>query len=214
MARDVKSIEFGKDADNSEQAVLYVVRHGETKLNADNFRGFADVPLDDNGRQQAQDAKEFLSDADFVAACSSDLKRAAETLDIILEDRKVTPQRLVSLRPWNIGEFSGEPKNESNRKAVQEYADSPDEIVPDGESLAFFRSRYKNAFDDIIAEGVPALVVQHASNNHELGNILHDDLDALDVEPGGIICVYRSGKGLRAEILAGERTEGRPSYVS
>lgn len=199
----------------SPSPVLYVIRHGQTDLNAGNkFRGFMDVELDATGRQQAQEAKAFLKGIHFAQAFSSDLKRAAETLDIVISDDKgLVPERLCALRPWNIGNLAGQPKSEANQKALSEYADNPDEPLPGGESLAWFRSRYKNVLGDILSKQGPTLVVQHASNDHEVGNILHHDIDAVDVEPGGIIGIYRGPNGFAGKILHGAPSTTK-SYAS
>jgi broad specificity phosphatase PhoE len=193
----------------ADQPILYVVRHGNTDLNAGNsFRGFKDVELDETGRAQARAAFAFLRNVHFVAAYSSDLKRATETLDILISgDKGLMPERLCALRPWNIGKLAGQPKSAANRQALAEYVDNPDEPVPGGESLSWFRSRYKNVFQDIVSKPGPTLVVQHASNDHELGNILYGDIDALDVDPGGIIGVYRTPRGLEGKILMGKESD-------
>lgn len=211
MAKDVASAKFGRD--NDSEPILYIVRHGETELNASNaFRGFKDVEINTKGRQEAERARGFLDDVDFVAAYSSDLKRTIQTLDIILKGQKVTAQRLVALRPWNVGDFAGKPKTEANKKIVQGYADNPERAVPNGESLSLFRSRYENVFNDMLGRGGPALVVQHASNNHEIGNIVYGDIDAVDAEPGSVIGVWRVGKKLEAKILFGSE-ETSESYT-
>jgi broad specificity phosphatase PhoE len=189
--------------------VLYVIRHGQTDLNAGNrFRGFMDVNLDKTGRQQAVEAREFLKGVHFAQAYSSDLKRAAETLDIVLAgDKGLMPERLCALRPWNIGQMAGQTKSVTNKRQLAEYADNPDEPVPGGESLAWFRSRYKNVLSDILSRRGPSLIVQHASNDHELGHILHNDIDALDVEPGGIIGIYKGPHGFVGKILMGQHSQ-------
>jgi hypothetical protein len=48
--------------------------------------------------------------------------------------------------------------------------------------------------------------VQHASNDHEVGNILHHDIDALDVEPGGIIGIFKGPNGFAGRILKGNHS--------
>jgi phosphoserine phosphatase len=189
--------------------VLYVIRHGQTDLNAGNrFRGFMDVDIDKKGRQQAAQAREFLKNVHFAQAYSSDLKRAAETLDIVLAgDKGLMPERLCALRPWNIGQMAGQVKSVVNKRKLAEYADNPDEPVPGGESLAWFRSRYKNVLSDILGRRGPSLIVQHASNDHEIGHLLHHDLDALDVEPGGIIGIYKGPTGFIGKILMGQHSQ-------
>jgi 2,3-bisphosphoglycerate-dependent phosphoglycerate mutase len=67
-------------------AKLVLVRHGQSQWNLENrFTGWVDVPLTDVGRKEARAAGEKLKGIRFDKAYTSDLKRAQETLRIILE---------------------------------------------------------------------------------------------------------------------------------
>ena len=200
-------------ADYMGQPIIYAVRHGETGLNADNkFRGFVDAELNEEGEQQAAEAAEYLKSVDFVNAYSSDLQRTVKTLDTILGERRgIEPQQLAAMRPWHMGMFTGKEKNAANRAKLQAYADSPDTPIPEGEALNEFRKRYGTVFQDKVQEamdrGGPILLVQHASNNHEIGNIIYKDIDAVDVEPGGVVAVYLTREGLEAKPIKNKATE-------
>src|SRR5678809_618737 len=66
-------------------ARLVFVRHGESQWNLENrFTGWVDVPLTDTGRREAARAGELLMGTPFDIAYSSVLRRANETLEIIL----------------------------------------------------------------------------------------------------------------------------------
>ena len=203
--------------------IIYIVRHGSTILNdSGKFRGWTDVPLDSKGKKQAEQAKVDLSDIKLSHGYSSDLKRAIETRDIILQDHDISGKEIHDMRPWDVGKFTGQPKSAENKKELQEYADTPDKVVPNGESLNQFRARYKKVFDDIVAEasasvssgGGASLMAQHASNCHEVGNIIYNDIDALDVDPGGIIIVSLFGNKLSASIFKGGATGDTGEVVS
>src|SRR5271157_4535582 len=88
--------------------VLYFFRHGETELNAGNsFRGFLDVDLDDNGKQQAKEQGQFVKDVPFAAIFCSDLKRAQQTMKAIQKAnphaQDLIPEIVAAGRPWNVG---------------------------------------------------------------------------------------------------------------
>lgn len=190
------------------QPALYIVRHGTTDLNAGNkFRGFMDVDLDDQGRIDARSIRDLLADVPLVAIFSSDLSRAAETADIINQKHKLKIEQVAAGRPWHVGKFAGKTKNEINKRALASYAATPDISVPEGESLNEFRARYKALFDrrvqDSMDLGGPILLVGHASNLHEVGNIISGDIDAYDVDPGGIVAIYITRDGLSARIVKG-----------
>jgi broad specificity phosphatase PhoE len=67
---------------------IILVRHGETDWNLDGrLMGQKDIPLNDNGRKQAEDLKNKLADMDFDCCYSSPLSRAKETAEIICKDK-------------------------------------------------------------------------------------------------------------------------------
>lgn len=65
---------------------IYIVRHGQTFINKyDKMQGWCDTPLTDKGISDAKKAGEVLADVPFDIALSSDLKRASETCDYIID---------------------------------------------------------------------------------------------------------------------------------
>ncbi|MDX2097546.1 MAG: histidine phosphatase family protein [Leptolyngbyaceae cyanobacterium bins.59] len=75
-----------KPRHNHKGPRFLLVRHGETDWNRQKrFQGQIDVPLNDNGRNQARQAAEFLKDVKLDFAFSSPMLRPKETAEIILE---------------------------------------------------------------------------------------------------------------------------------
>ena len=69
----------------SPMPLLVLIRHGESQWNLENrFTGWTDVPLTDKGREEARRAGEKLRGIHFDKAYTSVLKRAIDTLDIVL----------------------------------------------------------------------------------------------------------------------------------
>ncbi|WP_029230755.1 histidine phosphatase family protein [Butyrivibrio sp. VCB2006] len=63
---------------------IWVTRHGQTDLNAQNLmQGRSDIPLNETGRQQARATRKLIGDARFDAVYASPLDRAIETASII-----------------------------------------------------------------------------------------------------------------------------------
>lgn len=88
--------------------MLYIMRHGRTDWNAKHkLQGRTDIPLNDEGRRMAAEAKENYRDVHFDVCFCSPLVRAKETAQIFLEDRDIPviyDDRLVEMC---FGSFEG-----------------------------------------------------------------------------------------------------------
>ena len=157
---------------------LLLVRHGETEWNrVARFQGGIDVPLNDNGRKQAQQAAEFLKNVPIDFAVSSPMLRPKETAEIALQYHPhVTLDLKEAFREINHGRWEG--KLESEIK--QEYADllhqwqiAPEMVqMPDGENLQQVWDRAVACWDAIVesaelsdTELKTGLVVAHDAIN-------------------------------------------------
>lgn len=149
--------------------MIYIVRHGATKMNnqtddsADRIRSWLDVPLTDQGREEARlaAAKLIGKGIDFIEC--SDLVRAHETARIIGRELDLTPRPTRKLRPWDLGIFTGKPTKDAIPE-IQKYAcDTPDIPVPEGESFHQFKDRAFEGFYEAVADhpGKIVLLVTH-----------------------------------------------------
>jgi len=74
---------------------LLLLRHGESQWNLENrFTGWVDIPLSAKGEQEARQAGEKLKSYKFDKAYTSVLKRAIDTLKIVL---KITGQEKIPI---------------------------------------------------------------------------------------------------------------------
>lgn len=153
---------------------IYIVRHGATKLNAeasisvDRERGWSDVPLTEEGRQEARDAAAKLRPKGITAIVSSDLNRAKETAQIIGGILGMKPEFSFKLRPWNLGYLTGKDMKDANPE-IAEHARNPDEPVKEGESFNKFCTR---AFD-----GLAEAAAKH--HEHTLLIVAHHRVERL-----------------------------------
>ena len=86
----------------------YLIRHGETDWNAEGrFQGHSDIPLNAKGIAQAVSLKASLSKISFSAALSSDLSRARQTAELILQSRSLPIIESPALRERNAGALEG-----------------------------------------------------------------------------------------------------------
>jgi broad specificity phosphatase PhoE len=173
------------------------------------FRGFLDFDLDDKGYQEAQESADLVKDVAFGAFYTSDLKRAVQTFEVVrltnLYSDGVPIEVTSSFRPWNVGIFAGEDKTPESKAALQSFADNPDVPIPGGSSLNEFRARVKDLFDRAVAKArllkKPIGMFGHASNGHEIGNIIYGDIDAVDTDPGGVVMIYEDNGKLQAKVI-------------
>ena len=88
---------------------IYFVRHGETEWNRKGkIQGQADIPLNPQGREEAERAAEYLKKIPFDAAFSSPLIRAAKTGEIILGDRPCGLKKSDLLKEISYGSREGQ----------------------------------------------------------------------------------------------------------
>lgn len=104
---------------------LVLVRHGESKWNLENrFTGWTDVELSSNGIKEAKAAGKLLKENNFTfdIAFSSVLKRANDTLDIILEEMNldVEIKKSWKLNERHYGALQGLNKDETRQKYGEE----------------------------------------------------------------------------------------------
>jgi 2,3-bisphosphoglycerate-dependent phosphoglycerate mutase len=87
---------------------ILLARHGETQWNLERrWQGWADPPLNDTGRAQAQALAQQLRDTPFDAVYTSDLRRAHETAEIVAAPHGVPVVADQGLREIDVGSFSG-----------------------------------------------------------------------------------------------------------
>ena len=86
---------------------FYIVRHGQTLLNSlDRAQGWADSPLTEAGMQMAADIGQKLKGIDFGVVFTSDMLRAVQMAELILEaggKSGVPIEKDARLREWCLG---------------------------------------------------------------------------------------------------------------
>ena len=96
---------------------LVIVRHGQSTWNKENkFTGWVDVDLAERGIEEAKEAGKQLHGMKFDYGFTSALKRAQETLDIILEGINQTDLSVMKDEALNermYGDLQGTDKDEA-----------------------------------------------------------------------------------------------------
>lgn len=202
-----------------EQVVAYFGRHGSTELNQeDRYRGQKNVPLDDQGRKDAEEQKEFLADKNIGQAWTSPLSRARETAKTVLKDHGLRATSNDALLPLDAGKYTGEKKSDyaDKMKYYHEHTDVP---IPGGESIDEINKRVRRPVFKALRAGVrtgkPSYVSSHSSVIHSLGQILHGDHKAALVEPGGVVAVTFDGKNFKAKpVFRPKKESEETAYAS
>ncbi|HYM38151.1 MAG TPA: 2,3-bisphosphoglycerate-dependent phosphoglycerate mutase [Nitrospiraceae bacterium] len=157
-------------------AKLVLLRHGESQWNLENrFTGWVDVPLSPKGEQEARAAGQKLSGTKFNRAYTSVLKRAIDTLAIVLEvigQTGVPVEKDKALNERMYGELQGLNKAETAQKygeqQVKIWRRSYDVSPPGGESLKDTADRvlpyYERHIRPQILAGQNILIAAHGNS--------------------------------------------------
>jgi 2,3-bisphosphoglycerate-dependent phosphoglycerate mutase len=172
--------------------LLTLIRHGQSTYNLENrFTGNIDVPLTPLGEEEARDAGKKLKGLKYDRAYTSMLKRAQESLCIILAEIRQTDIPIImnaALNERMYGSLQGLNKAETSAK----YGDTQVEIwrrsyavrPPDGESLEDTFNRtipyYKLEIEPKLKAGENILIVAHGNSLRALMMYLeHIDQEAI-----------------------------------
>ncbi len=198
---------------------LAIVRHGQSQYNLENrFTGFADVDLTAQGREEAAMCGRKLNGMQFEACFTSVLKRAIETLDIILEtigQKQLPIYKDAALNERNYGDLQGLNKAETADKygagQVTLWRRSFDIAPPGGESLKQTQERvmpyYYEHIEPLLQQGKNVLVVAHGNSLRalmmHLENISAEAIAHVDLLTGvpRIYTFDDAGKITKAEFL-------------
>jgi broad specificity phosphatase PhoE len=141
---------------------VYLIRHGATVLSAeDRFAGATDVPLSDEGREQARGLSNRLADDPIAAIYCSPMKRTIETAQIVAEPHGLTPIARAELREINHGHWETMRRSEVESQFGEEYAsweEDPYTFAPEGGESGI----------SLMARALPTireLVTKHAGQN-------------------------------------------------
>ncbi len=157
-------------------ARLVLLRHGESQWNLENrFTGWVDVPLSPKGEQEARAAGGKLKGFRFDRAYTSVLKRAIDTLRIVLEvtgQTNVPTEQDQALNERMYGDLQGLNKAETAQKygeqQVKIWRRSYDVRPPGGESLKDTAERvlpyYEKQIKPEILAGKTLIVAAHGNS--------------------------------------------------
>jgi probable phosphoglycerate mutase len=115
---------------------MYLIRHGETNLNAeDRFSGGIEVELSEEGRWQVACLAKRLADDQITAVYCSPMLRTIETATIMCEPLHLTPIPRDGLREIHHGRWETLLRRDVEQRYPEEYAawqEDPFTFAPEG----------------------------------------------------------------------------------
>jgi 2,3-bisphosphoglycerate-dependent phosphoglycerate mutase len=191
---------------------LLIIRHGQSVYNLENrFTGWVDVSLSEQGIKEAERAAVKLKDYKIDVAYASKLRRAIDTLNIILNMHKNKHIPVIeneALNERNYGNLQGLNKAEVAKQYGDEqvhiWRRSFDIAPPGGESLKDTSARVMPYFRSFILpelrKGLNVLIVAHGNSLRaiikELDKISDEDIANLNIDTGKIY-LYRFDENLK-----------------
>ncbi len=161
---------------------IFLIRHGETNWNKEGrFQGQIDIPLNDNGKNQARKTFEYLRNIPFNKAFSSSMYRPYETAQIILQNNKdLKIEKIDALVEISHGLWEGKLESEIREnwpRLLENWHNKPEEVImPEGESIKDVSERSIEAFNNICLSqkdnDLTLLVAHDAVNKTLICNIL------------------------------------------
>ena len=200
---------------------LVLLRHGESQWNLENrFTGWVDIPLSPKGEKEATQAGEKLKGYKFDKGYTSVLRRAIDTMDIVLKiigqsnlsierDKALNERHYGALQGLNKAEI-GKQYGEEQLKIWRRSYDVPPpkdvtELNPDGisESLKDTAARTLPYFEakiipDVLA-GKNVIVAAHGNSLRSivmrLDNLTKEQVLELNIPTGvPLLYVYNSNR--------------------
>jgi broad specificity phosphatase PhoE len=164
---------------------LFLIRHGETTWNIRKLiQGSENPSLSELGIKQAEMLAERFASTPVDAIYASDLKRAAQTAEIIAEKKGLPVHFREGLRELCFGEWEGKPFSEvmNGYHSFLEFWSKNDcgSSVRDAESMAQCLRRSVPVLEEIVKnheDGKVILVAHGVVNSFLLSHVLGLDIE-------------------------------------
>jgi len=177
---------------------LTLIRHGETGANKESIiQGQLDVPLSETGIKQAHLLAQRLQTQNFSHVFASDLSRAKQTAQAILEKSFHCRASIVHdtrLRERKFGEVEGKTYSEMKALARRENRNLASFTPAGGETVQQVRDRAIHFFQDLcqllLRDGQPATDITTATTatvKQRRHSSVSSEGDGCDVRSGSVV---------------------------
>jgi broad specificity phosphatase PhoE len=111
---------------------IFLIRHGKTEWNGERYLGWEDLPLNEEGKKQADTIERALEGERVDVIYSSPLARAVETIGSFAQKRGVPVRMVEDLKELHYGRWQGSCKSTHKLNVVERHRIYR---LPQGESL-------------------------------------------------------------------------------
>lgn len=150
---------------------ICLIRHGETDWNAlGRIQGKTDIPLNENGKKQAEQCRDYLKHSEWDVIVTSPLKRAKQTALIINEALQLEVVEMDEFMERSFGDAEGKTREE---RAIL----YPHHQYPNQESREALVKRLTDGLEKVICRfpDEKVLLVAHGAVIHTLLTIVSED---------------------------------------
>ncbi|WP_456455167.1 alpha-ribazole phosphatase [Thermovibrio sp.] len=165
---------------------IILVRHGKTVWNAEGrYQGKMDIPLNEEGKEQARKVGEALKGFPVKAVYSSPLSRCKSTAEEIAKHHNLEVKVKEGFKEIDHGEWEGMLASEVEKRypeLLKLWREKPSRVkMPKGESLEEVYKRAVKAFEEVVKEhqeeDLIVIVGHDATNKVLMCYLLGTDLD-------------------------------------
>lgn len=155
---------------------FYFVRHGETDYNKQGlYMGQLDIPLNQTGIEQAQEAGILLKKIGIKTICYSPLIRASHTATLINQSLQANLIELVELKEFCLGPLQGQGKTDPQWFDNWRNGNHEEGVEPHVE----FMQRVIMAITKALDHPGPVLLVSHSGVYRTIQGILNLPIDSI-----------------------------------
>lgn len=140
--------------------MIYIVRHGQTDWNiSKKLQGHTPIPINQNGRKEADNVRKKIETLNFDKIISSDLLRATQTTEII--NKQLSKDVILDsrLRSVDYGTLEGRFIPDISQEEWKRYNSAP--TFFNAESTEAVYLRIKSFFDEQYSKNENVLIVAH-----------------------------------------------------
>jgi len=176
-------------------AIIYLVRHGKTDFIGKKLCGnLPGIHLNEEGREQAQKAADYLSKFPIKAIYSSPMERACETAAPLAKKLNLEVITKEFLREINFGDFQGKGEEIMSDPICKQFLATPSMVrFPNGESTYETQQRVGTGLDNQCRDFTPDDQLVFTAHCEVLRlavsyalNLQLDDFQKLTIDPASI----------------------------